>query len=138
MKLGKRHKIFLTTSVVCLALGFLNYLLFSSHILFFSFLHIHPASSIIIHNAALRHIVTGYISDTLWVCALCLVTIVFTELKHLSLPERILILSLPLLLEFAQFFQLVAGTFDLADIALYVTVIMIFIFLFPCLLKLQR
>ncbi len=138
MKLAARHKVFLAAAAACLALGFINYLLFSPQILFFSFLHIHPAHHFIIHNVLLRHIVTGYASDTLWVCALCLVTLVFTELKQLRFTERIIILMLPVLLEFAQYFRLVAGTFDIADIAVYLTIITAFIYFFPGLISLQN
>ena len=138
MKLAMRHKIFLTASVACLAVGFLNYLLFSPQVLFLAVLHIQPAHHLTINNSLLRHIVTGYVSDTMWVAALCFVTVAFTEMKHLSLPERIIILALPVLLELAQYARLVAGTFDPIDIAVYLSIILVFIFLFPGLLKLQR
>src|ERR1017187_8913470 len=112
MRLSIRHRLFLATSTFCLVLGFMNYLFFSPHVLFLEFFNLPPTHRYIIHNVLLRHIVTSYFSDSLWVSALCLVTVVFTELKHLSLPERIVILSLPVMTEFAQYFKLITGTFD--------------------------
>ena len=137
MRLTKRHTIFLALSALCLVFGLMTYLFFSPGIFALDLFNIHPVRLYFIQNVLLRHIVTGYVSDILWVIALCLVTVVFTELKHLSLPERILILCLPVMTEFAQYFKFIRGTFDLADIAVYIIVIITFIFLFPGLLKIK-
>lgn len=136
MHLSSRHKGLLILAFLFLSLGILNYVLFQRGIALFSFIHMLPASPIYIKKAWLRHFMTGYFSDIAWCLALYMVTALLTELKQIHLSGKLFNLLLPFIIETAQFFHIIPGTFDWFDILTYLIILVLFLF-FSWLLKLK-
>ena len=133
-KLSQRHKILLDLALISLLFGFLNYMFFESHISFFMAMHIQSGKTFFIQNSVLRNFMKGYFSDIAWCCSLYLVTVVFSERNSLDIVGKILILLLPFLVEFAQYFDFIHGTFDWFDLLTYLIIMILFIIFFPTLI----
>ncbi len=133
MQLSVRHRKMLGIATLALILGFLNYCLFQPDIYLLHAIGIPPHRPVIPVNDFLRHFLTGYLSDIAWCCALCLVIIVFSERKSLQNPEKRIILFLPFIIESAQYFHFIQGTFDWFDIIIYGIIIVAFSRFFPAL-----
>lgn len=133
MKLSVRHKKIISLAAFLLLLGSINYLLFQPRILFFDLIHISREKPIYIANANIRHFLSGHFSDMAWCCSLYLITVVLTELKHLHLFSKWLILLLPFIIETAQYFGIINGTFDGYDLLSYLMILIFFMLFFPSL-----
>ena len=92
---------------------------------------------LVIYNPILKHFFTGYFSDTMWCIALCLVTVVLSELKYLNTAGKVLTLQLPFTLEAAQYFGIIQGTFDWLDILTYAIIVTAFSLLFKIFKKVR-
>lgn len=125
----------LLLALFTLLLGFGNYVLFQSPIWLFNVLNIAPLSTPAIENPILRQFLKGYFSDITWCVSLCLVTLVFSETKSLQKFEKLIILSLPFLTEFAQYLGLMNGNFDWIDVFIYTVIVLVFCKLFPSVYK---
>lgn len=133
MTLSNRHTKMLVAALVSLLLGLGNYLMFQPHILLFNSISFLSHTPIFIKNTTLRHFLTGYFSDITWCCALYLVTAVFSELKKLQRPGKILILVLPFIVEMSQLIPIIQGSFDWYDLLIYGLILFIFLKKFPSL-----
>ena len=137
-KLSLRHKIMLDLALLSLLFGVLNYLLFQSNISFFNAIHIQQGKTFFIKNSELRSFMRGYFSDITWCCSLYLVTIVLSERSSLHFYGKILILFLPFMVEFAQYFDFIYGTFDWYDLLTYLIILILAIIFFPTLIAKQN
>jgi len=137
-KLSLRHKIMLDLALLSLLFGVLNYLLFQSNISFFNAIHIQQGKTFFIKSSELRAFMRGYFSDITWCCSLYLVTIVLSERSSLHFYGKILILFLPFMVEFAQHFNLIPGTFDWYDLLTYLIILILAIIFFPTLIAKQN
>jgi hypothetical protein len=63
----------------------------------------------------------------MWCIALCLITIILSELNYLQFKGRIVIFILPFLIEAAQYFGVIQGTFDWYDILTYFLIFLVFV-----------
>ncbi len=133
MRLSLRHKRLSGLAILALALGSINYYLFSPGIFLFKILPIPSERYWYIPNSFARHFMTGYFSDICWCTALYLATAVLTELKYLHLSGKIIILLLPFIIEALQYFHLIPGTFDWFDLLTYGIILMVFMKLFKTL-----
>ena len=133
MQLSVRHKRLILFSLLALVLGVINYYLFSPGIFLFKALPIPSERYWYIQNTIARHFLKGYLSDICWCTALYLVTVVLNELKYLHLSGKIIILFLPFIVETAQYFHLIPGTFDWFDLLAYAIIFIVFIKLFKTL-----
>jgi len=123
----------LMAALAGLLLGLGNYLMFQPNILLFNSISFLPHTPVSIKNTVLRHFLTGYFSDICWCCALYLVTAVFSELKKLQRPGKILILVLPFIVEISQQIPVIQGSFDWYDLLVYGVILLIFLKIFPSL-----
>ena len=131
MKSTLKPSLLLIAAFVALLLGVANYFLFRPHIIFFKWLAIEPAKSIVINHNGLLLFFKGYFSDVAWCVALCLVTVALTKHNCLRSFDKILILLTPFVSETAQYFSLIPGTFDWLDIFTYTIIILTFNKIFP-------
>jgi len=126
----KRQLRFLLFSIGCLLAGAANYIFFQQPVHFVQLIGIHT-----VHRDISPHFlsvfVTGYLSDILWCCSLCALTVVLNERKYLTLWGKIFILTLPFATEIAQGLRIFPGTFDWTDLLVYFLIEYIFLtFLF--------
>ncbi len=133
MRLSLRHLKMLFTALSGLLLGLINYYLFQPHILIFSNTPFLSHRVLFFSDRLLGHFLTGYFSDIAWCCSLCLITVIFSERKSLQTSEKIIILLLPFIIESAQYFHIIRGTFDWFDIIIYGVIIIAFSRFFPAL-----
>lgn len=138
MGLPKRHIVYLLLAFFCLIFGFLNYLFFQPNILLFSYFNIESSSHYQFKKNYISHFLRGYFSDVMWCIALCLITIVLSERNYLQLKGRLVIFILPFLLETAQYFGVIQGTFDWFDILTYFLIFLVFVLFNLNLLKNQN
>jgi hypothetical protein len=111
--------------LLVLTAGAVNYYLFRPDILLFRML---GASHAPLHlpGTKLQLFFSAYFSDIAWCIAVCLAAEVLSLLSLLHVWGKLLILCLPLLLETAQFFKLIPGTFDWIDIGIYALITFFF------------
>lgn len=133
LHISGRQKKILALAILSLLLGFLNYILFQPHIALLDFIQLAPSKPYFIQNDLLRSFITGHFSDIAWCCALYLVTVVLTELEYLHFLGKILILSLPFLVEIAQYFNIIGGYFDWLDLLSYFVILLFFLKSYPAL-----
>ena len=133
MRLSVRHKRLSLFAILALVSGAINYYLFSPGIFLFKILPIPSERYWYIQNTFARHFMTGYFSDICWCTALYFVTVVLNELKYLHLSGKIIILLLPFIIETAQYFHLIPGTFDWFDLLTYGIILTVFMKLFKTL-----
>ncbi len=137
MSVTAKNKTLLIVALACLLLGVINYLLFQPNILAFHIAGFSSGNPLLIQNETLRHLMTGYFSDIMWCSALYLVTVVVSRLIFLQLFQKLLILTLPFIVEAAQYFRIIGGTFDWYDILLYAAILLVFIICFPVLISVK-
>jgi hypothetical protein len=133
MVISKRHKKMLAFAFFCLVAGFFNYVFFQPHILLLDPIPFLSSAPYPIHPAWLSHFMTGHFSDMAWCSSLYLVTTVLNERGSLFNYGKWLILLLPFLTEFAQYFGILGGRFDWYDILSYLFVLFLFMLLCPSL-----
>lgn len=133
MRLSARHIKLLGLAFLSLSAGMLNYYFFQSRIFFFELFPHSGHRPILIVDKTLRGFLLGYFSDIAWCTALYLVGVVLAESNLLQKQWKILILLLPVISEFAQFFHFIPGIFDWYDILVYVVIIAAFCKFFPAL-----
>jgi len=127
VKISFRHIILSLLAILCLLTGVFNYLLFQPNIILFHVLRIENGTLKLANsNSIINHFLIGYFSDALWCTALCLITLVLSELKYLNTLGKVLILQLPFTLEAAQYFGIIPGTFDWLDILTYTIIVTAF------------
>ena len=132
MPLSGRHKNLLALALISLCLGFLNYVIIQHRIPLFNFVTLNQ-NPFFVKNSLLRHFLNGYFSDITWCCALYWTTIVLDELNYLHFRWKVIILLLPFIVETAQYFQLINGTFDWYDMLTYLLVMILFLIFYPSL-----
>lgn len=138
MRISSRHIILVLVALICLFIGLINYLLFQQNIILVRLLHIEKIGNpLLIYNPILKHFFIGYFSDVMWCIALCLVTVVLSELKYLNTAGKVLTLQLPFTLEAAQYFGIIQGTFDWLDILTYAIIVTAFSLLFKIFKKVR-
>lgn len=130
MRSFARHKKLAALALLCLLLGAFNYYLFQPGIYLFKFLPFHPERTYYITDTFIRHFMTGYFSDICWCCSLYLVMVLLTELEYLHVSGKIIILSLPFIVEIAQYFHIIPGVFDWFDLLTYGIILIVFLKLF--------
>jgi hypothetical protein len=118
-RLTTRHIILISTSSLCLVLGFSIYFFFQRHVLFLDFLGISPQGALHIHNGLLNSFVVNHLADAAWCSSLYLLTIVLYDLDHLRFSGKVVIFLLPFGTEAAQGFGWISGTFDWYDMLTY-------------------
>lgn len=133
MQLSRRHKKLLAFALLILMLGFINYYLFVPRLYLFRLIPLPPEKTYYIPNTFIRQLMTGYFSDACWCCALYLVTAILAELNYLQITGKIIILSLPFCIEFAQYFKLIPGIFDWFDLLTYGIILVVFLKIFQVL-----
>lgn len=135
MKIAKRHTFMLVMAILSLIAGVLNYLIYQPDIILIHYFKLPFLANLRSQSKPLQYFLRGYFSDITWCTALCLITIVLSELKFLSFGGKIFIFTLPILTETAQYFGVIHGTFDWLDILTYVFIIFVFVLFFPTLKK---
>jgi hypothetical protein len=135
MKLLKRHIIFCLIALFSLTAGLLNYIFFHPDIILFHVIHFPSFKHAVIYSVLIHRFFTGYFSDICWCIALCLVTIVLSELNYLDIWGKVLILVVPFVSEAAQMFGFLPGTFDWYDVFTYAAVVFLFVLFSPTLKK---
>lgn len=135
MKITKRHTFLLLIAILSLVAGVLNYLIYQPDLILLHTFKLPFLGNFRSYSKPLQFFFRGYFSDITWCIALCLITIVLSELKYLSFGGKIFIFTLPFLTETAQYFGVIHGTFDWLDILTYVTIIFVFVLFFPTLKK---
>src|ERR1035437_1204501 len=123
MKITKRHTVLLVMAILSLIAGVLNYLIYQPDIILLHSVKLPFLANFRSHSRPLQYFLRGYFSDITWCTALCLITIILSELKYLSFGGKIFIFTLPFLTETAQYFGVIHGTFDWFDILTYVFII---------------
>ena len=129
-KSSVRHWFFAALAVSSLLLGFINYVLFQPSVSFLQFLNIR-SSGIFIDHPMIQNFFRGHFSDITWCISLYSCIILLHEKLNLSFADRLTLLSLPLLTEILQGFNLLPGTFDWYDILFYLLTLIITIRFFP-------
>ena len=129
MQLSYRHRKMIASGFLLLLLGLVNYILFRPGMILTSFLPDRPILSFPDHPY-IHSFFAGHCSDILWCMALYLTTVVLSETKRIGRSGAFFMLTLPFVTEIAQFFRLIPGTFDWMDILSYLSVYLLFNFLF--------
>jgi hypothetical protein len=111
--------------LLVLTAGAVNYYLFRPDILLFRLLGARH-TPVHLPGTKLQSFFTSYFSDMAWCIALCLLAELLSRANLLHVWGKLLILCLPLLLETAQFFKLMPGTFDWIDIGIYALITFFF------------
>jgi hypothetical protein len=130
---GYRHIVLFSLSLSCLLIGFLIYFFFRPDTLFLHVLSIDHLSNYYIPNSILRGIVKNHSADAIWAMSLYLLALGLYELKYLKYSGKIAIMILPFIIEVAQYFKILPGTFDWYDLLTYAIILSVFSGIIPSL-----
>lgn len=130
MNLKPKLIFLLIGSCIALLAGVINYYFFRPDIIFFNWLNIEQTTPIIINNNFALYLLKGYFSDIAWCVSLCLMVVILDRKYGLSKFDKAVLLFVPFISEFAQYFSLIQGTFDWFDMLFYTVIILLLNILF--------
>lgn len=109
----------------CILIGIVPYILWQQNVLFLVPFHSILPSEIAFHGTLLETILKNHLADLLWFLALLLIQDAITNFKSNYLTY--FAYALPIVCEICQLKGFIPGTFDLIDILVFLTTLIIYV-----------